>query len=479
MALTQSTEVLFQSIVSDSADQINIQVTSTFGGSTVTWGSNDNRGLITITGPSSASPFYENTTVTSPDITASSQAISSVSTSADTITINSHGFVSGDAVQFREDSGSSIGGLTDGVTYFVVLVDSNTFKLATTRANALAGTAVNLTSTSGTSYIDANHVTLNLPINADGNIVPGVYTIRVTLFDAAATSTQVYRDFVFDYTYASPTISLSGSYSVINPVQLTSTDNTDYVVGGVTPSITRTHTLFYPQNLGSYQVTTASLTTGGFYQGNPATHRITLLSVLEYAFATGYYSDTTSSLVTWYVADSLDGDNEIRVFGDSKGCDLYCCLKALQQRVASAIGTISYNELKQKFEYASALAAQITRAYECDKVDDVNTIRSEFDRVTGCSNTCGDGDVTAVSGVGDTPIVTRKGVVTLTATSTSITVSTLSGYNYENGDFIIFIDGGEVDSTSGYTITFNSVSGAIGFGSSLPSGTKIKWQIVR
>lgn len=476
MALTQSTEVLFQSIISDSADQVTLQVTSTFSASVVSWVSNENRGLVTITAPNSSTPYYENLDVTAPDITASSLTISAVSTSADTVTISSHGLVTGDAVCFRTTG--AIGGLTDQVTYYAILVDSNTLKLASSRANAIAGTAIDLTSSSGTNFLDVSHVTLNLPVNSDGNIVAGVYTIRVTLFDVAATSTQVYRDFTLDYTYASPSVSLSGSYSVINPVELASTDATDYVVGGVTPTITRTHTLYYPQNLGSYTVTTASLTTGGFYQGNPATHRVTLLSVLEYAYATGYYADATSTLVTWYVADSINGTNEIAVYGDSKGCDLYCCLKALQQRVAAAVGTISYNELKEKFEYASALAAQITRAYECDKVVDVNTIRAEFDRVTNCSNTCGDGDVTAVVGIGDTPIVTRKGISTLTATASSLTVATLAGRNYDNGDFLIFIDGSEVDSTTGYTITFNSVSGAIGFGVSLPSGTKIKWQIV-
>ena len=41
---------------------------------------------------------------------------------------------------------SAVGGLTNGSTYFVITSGANTLKLATTLANALAGTAIDLTS---------------------------------------------------------------------------------------------------------------------------------------------------------------------------------------------------------------------------------------------------------------------------------------------------------------------------------------------
>jgi microcystin-dependent protein len=43
-------------------------------------------------------------------------------------------------------SGTIIGGLAISTDYYVIIVNANTIKLATTRANALAGTAINLTS---------------------------------------------------------------------------------------------------------------------------------------------------------------------------------------------------------------------------------------------------------------------------------------------------------------------------------------------
>lgn len=66
-----------------------------------------------------------------------------VNTTAETISMTGHGFQTADAVVY-EASGTAIGGLTDGTTYFVIRVDANTIKLATTASNANAGTAINL-----------------------------------------------------------------------------------------------------------------------------------------------------------------------------------------------------------------------------------------------------------------------------------------------------------------------------------------------
>ena len=74
---------------------------------------------------------------------------SNVSVANDTITINSHGKSTGDPVYYFTSS-NAIGGLTTDLLYFVISVDSNTIKLATTSANATAGTAVDITSAPGT-----------------------------------------------------------------------------------------------------------------------------------------------------------------------------------------------------------------------------------------------------------------------------------------------------------------------------------------
>ena len=69
-----------------------------------------------------------------------------VSVANDTLTFNDHRFVAGQRVTYGKGSGGTvITGLTDATVYFVIREDKNTIKLATSAANATAGTAVNLT----------------------------------------------------------------------------------------------------------------------------------------------------------------------------------------------------------------------------------------------------------------------------------------------------------------------------------------------
>ena len=69
-----------------------------------------------------------------------------VSVANDTLTFNDHRFVAGQRVTYGKGSGGTvITGLTDATAYFVIREDKNTIKLATSAANATAGTAVNLT----------------------------------------------------------------------------------------------------------------------------------------------------------------------------------------------------------------------------------------------------------------------------------------------------------------------------------------------
>jgi hypothetical protein len=90
-----------------------------------------------------------------------------VNTTAETIAIPSHGFATGDAVAY-ESSGSAIGGLTDGTTYFVIRVDANTIKLATNASNATAGTAINLSAV-GAGEADTLQLTAPTVFFVDAN----------------------------------------------------------------------------------------------------------------------------------------------------------------------------------------------------------------------------------------------------------------------------------------------------------------------
>jgi len=73
----------------------------------------------------------------------------------DTIAINSHGLSTGDVVSYYAEA-NAIGGLSQGIFYFIIRADANTVKLALTSTDATAGTAVDLDfipTTSSTHYL--------------------------------------------------------------------------------------------------------------------------------------------------------------------------------------------------------------------------------------------------------------------------------------------------------------------------------------
>lgn len=70
----------------------------------------------------------------------------------DLITISSHGFTTADKVTYTDGGNVAITGLSDGGTYYVIVVDSNTIKLAASESDANAGTAINITGTSDTGH---------------------------------------------------------------------------------------------------------------------------------------------------------------------------------------------------------------------------------------------------------------------------------------------------------------------------------------
>ena len=74
-------------------------------------------------------------------------ATSAVTIASETITITSHNMQTGTQLKYQDGSGTALAGLTDNTAYFVIKVDDNTIKLATSLANAHVPTVINLTGT--------------------------------------------------------------------------------------------------------------------------------------------------------------------------------------------------------------------------------------------------------------------------------------------------------------------------------------------
>jgi hypothetical protein len=81
--------------------------------------------------------------------------ITAVDTGTDTLTVTEHGYITAQPIVYTS-GGSLIGGLTSTNTYYVIKVDANSVKLATSAANATAGTAINLTSSGNGTIIGAD-----------------------------------------------------------------------------------------------------------------------------------------------------------------------------------------------------------------------------------------------------------------------------------------------------------------------------------
>ena len=69
--------------------------------------------------------------------------------SSNAITISSHGYLTGDTVVYDRNGNTALTNLVDKETYYVVKIDANTIKLATTNVNAVTTTVITLSATGG------------------------------------------------------------------------------------------------------------------------------------------------------------------------------------------------------------------------------------------------------------------------------------------------------------------------------------------
>jgi len=117
-------------------------------------------GIVTLTATAVGTGEYSLFTSTPPSLTINGSTTSKTATminglatkvdlTNNLITIAAHGWGTGLDVLYTKGSGTAIGGLTTGTTYFVIKSNYDQIKLATTKALAAAGTAIDLTSQQG------------------------------------------------------------------------------------------------------------------------------------------------------------------------------------------------------------------------------------------------------------------------------------------------------------------------------------------
>ncbi len=119
-----------------------------------------------------------------------------VGSTANNVTSTSHPFVTGDAVYYVSSAGNEITGLTDDTVYYAIDEAANTFQLATTKANALAGTAISLTQPSGgdTHYftsVEPVDIVMNIENSSDEAQLPIFPKARVVMSSGASDAITV------------------------------------------------------------------------------------------------------------------------------------------------------------------------------------------------------------------------------------------------------------------------------------------------
>lgn len=323
--------------------------------------------------------------------------------------------------------------------------------------------------------------TIALPLNSDGTVEAGTYTITYTIYDSnlVAYSTQINT---YTYEYVAPEVCISQTVDCISP-QFTSTDLTEYEVEGITPTITRTHTIYYPNGSAGQGSPlagiAATISTGVFYNGTETT---VIESALEYVFSDGLI-----------VLDEIDGSKDVKVNCEYV-CSIYCCVRALEQQLLSTPITTNkfeYAKLSDTFQTVMSFVGLAKLAIECGKSDDVNCYLEKIQELTNCNSDCncsGD-EPSRVSGLGGlinevvvnsggAPIVVTPVVVGNTTTYTiTLSASFVSKVNalYNTvvaaGTNIASVTSATVSYTTTYTVNAEDAVVAAGANMSVSSAT--------
>ena len=119
--------------------------------------------------------YLEAPTITVAGPTARTIATTAVTTASDSITISDHNLTTGAKLTYADASGTAITGLSDATTYFVIKVDNDTIKLASSLSNANSGTAIALSGTGNNSQT-LTGVTATATAAVSGGVITG-YTV--------------------------------------------------------------------------------------------------------------------------------------------------------------------------------------------------------------------------------------------------------------------------------------------------------------
>lgn len=232
--------------------------------------------------------------------------------------------------------------------------------------------------------------TIALPL-VGSDVEPGTYTIEATVLNSALTVYYTQTN-TYTYDFEAPEVEIEQTANCVNP-SFVSQDVTNYDVNSVTPTIVRTHKLYYPDGNvdGATFLSSAAATiqTGTFYDGTQTT---TISTSCSYLFSDGL---TVFTVVT--------GRQEFKV-DCTFVCSVLCCLNTYRTNMLAQQGVndVKFQEMSKTFSLAVGLVSTAKFNIECGLPDNVNDLLNEAYRLTNCTAdcTCSDGPAERVTGLG-------------------------------------------------------------------------------
>lgn len=261
---------------------------------------------------------------------------------------------------------------------------------------------------------------IQLPLNGDGTVMQGEYDITYTAEDtndsAQATTGAVTVD--LDYETTSTTLKLT--YDIV-AASLTSVDSGSYTVSGIVPSVSRLHTIFYPEII-KQQVP-------GLIDETGTAPTLVQNTVFVISGTTLQYSSSVVTTLVYdlgnnfFVNDIVNGTAFADVIADSNLCTIYCCLRQKATDVENNKGTqFEKQTLTPELLQMATYAYLSTTAITCGKSSDVTMYVEMIKEIGGCSDSCfcDDGEPVLAVGVGgggnnDTVIVAAGSGITVTS----------------------------------------------------------------
>lgn len=261
-------------------------------------------------------------------------ATGDVDTGDNHITETGHGLLTGDVVKYNANGGTAITGLTDGQYYYVIKVDANDYRLATSEANATAGTAIGLTGTGNSSQTFTNITSdkeSKLAISVNGSSFIDIdIANQLTLAGADATVTGT------EFTTAlQAAINASAAFNGDNAVTVSITNAglvNLAVAGGSGTIIVREHSdtiaagtnglveTLTGRNANEDHGTLSTVSNGGASQSS-TTGSLTLGSEANAALATDNLTSSDANYVKTFGSDpiTLDATNNTLVLSINSG----------------------------------------------------------------------------------------------------------------------------------------------------------------